>query len=151
MSKKGAKQMSIVQQVLEIIQTPTKSTDILNKLGITRLQLNTAIGRIKDMCVIDIIKVENNRRVYHYIRHKDKPDKRKTSTKTIAYIPYPYKYARYQASELPKEILREDLIDWYIAQGRPAKEPNIKELYKIASKHGIRVYRITENGKKYLN
>jgi hypothetical protein len=48
-------------------------------------------------------------------------------------------------------MLRENMIDWYNENRKTEMGFSVKKLYELARMHGITVYRITDEGIKYLN
>ena len=154
--------MSVPAEIAKILQEsgPKTSSELAIMLDKSRKQIASYMGRIKEIAVIEskteYFSKKSREATYTFIKYikiqvTASEISKKESPRTAAYIPKPWIYKGVNINELPKTMLRENMIDWYNENHKTEPGFNIKKLYELAKRHGITVYRVTDSGIKYLN
>ena len=111
--------------------------EMSNKTGLTVLQVQSIIFNIKHHAVIDVKYNQRlNSRIGFY--HITNMIMKKSHISKVS------------IDELPKELHKNKLIDWYIDNNKN-NHMNVKELYKLAKMHGISVYTCLNGKKKFVS
>ena len=130
----------ILNEIVPVMEQRFMSSyEIREKYNLSWQAQNTLIYQLRRKYELETF-IEKRGRIYTHYKITSKREIR-PSAKLAGTTPF---------HELPKVIEKTALVDWYIEKGASKTITN-QELYKLVAMHGVKVYAITDYGKKYLN